>query len=119
MGSKLFDVSDADERFAGLLLDSDAENSDGDMDDSQAGALVLCPSDNSDSDSDCSNSQAGTLVLCTSDDSDFDSDSDSSRDSEGWASDTEAGGTWIVSDSHGPNDRVLMCVKPIDFYKCF
>lgn len=67
------------------------------MDVSQAGALVPCPSDDSDSDSESS--------IYSSDD-----------ESVGWTSDTDAGRTWIFSDSHGSNDRVLICIKPIRLF---
>lgn len=43
MDSSFLNNSDLDESFGQLLLDSDAENSDGEIDDAQADALVLCP----------------------------------------------------------------------------
>ncbi|ETN87040.1 hypothetical protein NECAME_01197, partial [Necator americanus] len=70
--SFFFNNSDLDESFGHLLLDSDAEDNDGEIDDSQADALVLCPKNDFDSDS-------SSMSTISSDDA-----------SEGWTSDAEA-----------------------------
>ena len=99
MDSSFLNNSDLDESFGQLLLDSDAENSDGEVDDSQADALVLCPKNDSDS------SSNSTI--------------NSDDDSEGWTSDAETDNRWNFSDHRGPDNTVLMCSAPADFFELF
>ncbi|KAK6750591.1 hypothetical protein RB195_002521 [Necator americanus] len=84
--SFFFNNSDLDESIGQLLLDSDAEDSDGEIDDSQADALLLCPKN----DSYCDSASMSTI---SSDD-----------DSERWTSDAEAGNRRNFSDHHGSDN---------------